>query len=125
MKNKKRIKNNANELYNICYQKEKLILIKEIFFITEGINEIIENENCMDIIQLILNQQDFIFCDVQDWYIEREDNELFNIICKDSLKEVTLIMNNIIIDFYFDSLHIVIKNNTVCLPIEFDFYFNS
>jgi hypothetical protein len=123
MKTNKKIKNNANELYNVCIRKEKLITIKSNCFITEGVNEIVENEHCLNIIELIFNQYDFIKCEIQYWYIIREKNDFFTIECKDYKGKVLNTISNVIIDFYFDYLHLLLKNKTLYLPVEEKFYF--
>lgn len=123
MKTNKKIRNNANELYNVCIRKEKLITIKSNCFITEGVSEIVEHEHCLNIIELIFNQYDLINCEIQYWYIIREKNDFFTIECKDSKGKVLNTISNVIIDFYFDYLHLLLKNKILFLPVEEEFYF--
>ncbi|MET3034848.1 DUF6876 family protein [Chryseobacterium sp. NRRL B-14859] len=119
-----KVKNSANELYDIYTFPNKLHGYKNGYQITEGVNDIAVYENCFWLLDLILEQQLFpeLDYDIQNWKLERIGDDLFNLSCSYENGEIVEEIKGLEVDFYFDDLKIVKKGNIFCLPIEKEFY---
>ncbi|REC48894.1 DUF6876 family protein [Chryseobacterium pennipullorum] len=119
-----KIKNSANDLYDIYTFADTLYEYKEGYKITEGINNVAVNENCFWLLDLIVNQQEQpgLDCEVQNWELQRIEDGLFDLICSRE-NEVTIHkVKGLDVRFYFDDFRMMKKGNILCLPIEKELY---
>ncbi|MCT2409973.1 hypothetical protein NZD88_20655 [Chryseobacterium antibioticum] len=121
-KHNSKIRNSANDLYNIYTSREKLHEYKNGFKLTEGIYDIAVYEDCFSLIDLILEQQCGPKLEIQIWELIRREENAFNLTCSNVRNEILYEKNNLRIDFYFDYLQIFKIGKLLCLPIEKDIY---
>ncbi|AZA81604.1 hypothetical protein C1637_03260 [Chryseobacterium lactis] len=119
-----KIKNSANDLYDIYTFPDKLYEYKEGYKITEGINNIAEYENCFWLLDLIVNQQEHpeLDCEVQNWELQKIEDGLFDLSCSHENEHVIHEVKGLQKGFYFDDFRIMKKGNIFCLPIEKELY---
>lgn len=119
-----KIKNSANDLYDVYTSPDRLYEYKKGHKITEGINNVAVYENCFWLLDLILNQQEHpsLDCEVQNWELQRIENGLFDLSCSRENKMVIHEVKGLEIGFYFDDLRITKKGNLFCLPMEKELY---
>ncbi|WP_409515138.1 DUF6876 family protein [Chryseobacterium sp.] len=118
----KRIKrrNSANELYDNYTFPQKLIQYRNGIHITEGIYDIVHNENFSQIIDIICRHKKNF--EVEIWKFSRQHENRFTLMASNTLNIPFLKLENIEVDFYFDDLILIKKNRLICLPIEENLY---
>ncbi|ASE63478.1 hypothetical protein EGY07_19700 [Chryseobacterium indologenes] len=119
-----KIKNSANDLYDIYTFPDSLHEYKEGHKITEGINNVAVYENCFWLLDLILNQQVHpgLDCEVQNWELQRIEDGLFDLSCSYENDITIHKVKGLEVGFYFDDFRIMKKGNIFCLPIEKELY---
>nr|WP_315030394.1 DUF6876 family protein [uncultured Chryseobacterium sp.] len=119
-----KIKNSANDLYDIYTFPDSLYEYKEGHKITEGINNVAVYENCFWLLDLILNQQEHpgLDCEIQNWELLKIQDGLFDLICSHENERIIHEIKGLQIGFYFDDFRIMKKGNLFCLPIEKELY---
>ena len=117
---KTKIRTSANYLYDLYTTREKLINYKNGFCLTQGINDIIDDENCSFILDIICRQkQNF---QIEIWEFSRYNGNIFTLSGK-SIQRLNFVeISNLESDFYFDDLIILKKGKLICLPIEENIY---
>lgn len=119
-RNKKR--NSVNTLYDSYTSTEELFEFKKGYKLTKGIVDVSTEEDCDWLLELILEEQSKLNCDVQNWHLKRIEGNLFMLYCTDQNGVVLTEVNDLSIRFYFDDLFLLVKNNLLCLPIESKMY---
>lgn len=115
-----KIRSSANELYDFYKYPQKLIKYKYGFKITEGINEIGNDENIFSILDIICRHKKNF--EVEIWEFKRDRSNLFSLTGKDKFRTEFIQIPDLEFDFYFDDLVILKKGKLVCLPIEENLY---
>ncbi|PTT36911.1 hypothetical protein DBR28_10435, partial [Chryseobacterium sp. HMWF028] len=67
----------TNELYNIYSDPQILHNYKNGYKFTKVIYDIVNSENCIWLIELILDQKHSFDFKIEIWHLSRGDNELF------------------------------------------------
>lgn len=118
----KRIKrrNSANELYDNYTFPQKLIHYHNGFHITEGIYDIVHNENFSQIIDIICQHKKNFETEI--WKFSRQNQNKFILMGSNTTNVQFIQLENIEADFYFDDLVLLKKNKLICLPIEENLY---
>jgi len=119
-RNKKR--NSANTLYDAYKAAEDLYEYKQGYKLTKGIFDVSSEEDCTWLLEIILNEQPNLSCEIQHWHFKRVEGNTFTLYCKDEDGNVLTEVNDISIRFYFDDLFLIVKKNLLCLPIEYKMY---
>lgn len=119
-RNKKR--NSVNTLYDSYTSTEELFEFKEGYKLTKGIVDVSNEEDCDWLLEIILEEQPKLDCEIQHWHLKRIEGSMFRLYCTDQSGVVLTEVNDISIPFYFDDLFLLVKKNLLCLPIESKMY---
>ncbi|MFP7656661.1 DUF6876 family protein [Chryseobacterium proteolyticum] len=123
MNNKHNIRrNSANELYNVYSVAQDLHDYKEEYQFTEGINDMINFEDCLWLFDLILEEQPHSDSETQVWTLKRVLPHSFTLTCKNKAGQKLAEIKNIEASFYFDDLIVIKKDKLFCLPVEENIY---
>ncbi|WP_346985016.1 DUF6876 family protein [Chryseobacterium sp. POE27] len=115
-------RNSANTLYDMYKSAEDLYRFKEGYSLTQGVFDLISGEDCDWLLDLIVDEQSKLNCDIQNWHLKRIEGENFALLCSNEDGEVINQINDISLRFYFDDLFLVVKKKLICLPIESKIY---
>lgn len=115
-------RSSANDLYNVYLFHQELHDYEKEYKFTEGVNDVVNFEDCFWLIDLILDQQINLNSEIQIWHIGRVQQNSFTLTCKNKEGHKLAEIGNLQTGFYFDDLTIIKKDNVFCLPIEENIY---
>ncbi len=120
---RKALKNSANDLYDFYQYPEELHSYRGLISITLGIHDLITEENCSWILDVILeNQQTLSDHNIQIWKLYRIGQDTFNLTCSTDNGEVIFTCENQKFKSFWDYLQIIKKGYLLCLPVERNIY---
>lgn len=120
MKKCSKIRSSANILYDFYKYPTDLIQYKNGFKITQGIQDILFEEDIESIIKMIIKHK--INFKVEVWEFSRNDKNLFTLSAKNESGLIFVDIPNLESNFFFDDMHIIKKETFLCLPIEEKMY---
>lgn len=120
MKKCSKIRSSANSLYDFYKYSTDLIQYNNGFKITQGIQDILFEEDIESIIKLIIKHK--INYQVEIWEFSRNKHNLFTLSAKDKSGLIFVDIANLESNFFFDDIIIIKKQNLLCLPIEEKLY---
>jgi len=121
MKKRPKIRSSVNNLYDMYSYPEKLIKHKSGFNLTQGIYDVVFDENIEFILNIITQHKKN--SNFETWHFCREQYEnKFSLTGRNKLGNKFLEIPNIVSDFYFDDFVIIKKETLLCLPIEEKLY---
>lgn len=115
-------RNSANTLYDMYKSVEDIYDFKGDYHISQGVFDLINGEDCDWLLDLIVDQQSKLSCDIQNWHLKRIEGENFALLCSNEDGQVINQINDISLRFYFDDLFLLVKKKLICLPIESKIY---
>ena len=120
MRKKLKKRSFANDLYDFYTIPEKFIKYKNSFYLTQGVYDLVNDENCFVILNIICRHKtNFEF---ETWEFKRDFQNLFTLSGKDINGDKFVEFQKIESDFYFDDLIIIKKGKLLSLPIEEKIY---
>ncbi|MBT2621583.1 DUF6876 family protein [Chryseobacterium sp. ISL-6] len=111
-------RNFANDLYDVYSVPQDLHDYKDGYKFTEGIYDLTNYEDCLWLLDLILDQQIDLNPEFQIWYFTRTHQNSFTLVCKNKEGNKIAETENVQANFYFDDVTIIKKDQLFCLPIE-------
>ncbi|MDR4895110.1 MULTISPECIES: DUF6876 family protein [unclassified Chryseobacterium] len=112
----------ANDYYRHCFGTENYYQYNTGHYLTDGVKEIAENENCFWFADIICSYQylnKFKNTQYQKWILERVKNCEFKVTASNLDDGEILITQEIpLSDFYFKELVFLKKDNIILLPSE-------
>lgn len=121
--NKKgKMKNSANDLYDIYTIGKQLYEYKMGIKLSEGVNDVATYEDCFWLIDLIFKNQPKLYSQPLIYELEKFEENNFTLKCSYENGVVVSEQNNLKVGFYFDYLQIIRKGKILCLPIENSLY---
>ncbi len=120
MKKLSKIRSSANNLYDFYKYPLDLIKYKNSFKITQGIQDILLEEDIEPIIKMIINHKRIFKVEV--WKFSRSGQNLFTLSAKNKSGLQFVDIPNLTSGFFFDDICIIKKSQLLCLPVEEELY---
>lgn len=120
MKKLSKIRSSAHSLYDFYKYPIDLIQYKNGYKITQGIQDVIDDEDIEPVIKIIIKHK--INYKVEVWEFSRTDQNLFTLSAKNEAGLKFLEIANLESDFFFDDISIIKRQKLLCLPMEKELY---
>lgn len=112
----------ANDYYKHCFGTENYYQYYPDHYLTDGVKEVAENENCFWFVDVICSYQSinkFKKIKYQKWFLERIKNSEFKVTATNlDDGEIFITQEVPLSDFYFRELVFLKKDNIILLPSE-------